>query len=108
MFNHSSREKIFQTLGVTRGYKQAHLPEADCAACPIGKAHRKGLSHKTSMAIETMDVKDSFTQSEPSSTTQWTLSVSHCASKPLAVGENSDEDFADIVSDSEDEATTDD
>jgi len=67
MFNHSSRDEIFQTLGVTRSYKQAALPEADCAACPIGKAHQKGLSHKTNMVIETMDIKDGFTQSEPSS-----------------------------------------
>ena len=65
MFNHSSKEKIYQTLGVTRGYKQSPLPEVDCSACPIGKAHRKGLSHKTNVIIESVDIKDGFISSEP-------------------------------------------
>ena len=39
---------------------------------------------------------------------QQTPSVSHCASKILAVGEDSDEDVPGMVSDSEDEANADD
>ena len=84
MFNHSSREKIYQTLGVTRGYKQAPLPEADCASCPIGKAHRKGLSHKTNMVSETMDVKDGSPQLELSSTVGQTLTVKEYDGKVYA------------------------
>ena len=108
MFNHSSKDKVFTTLGVKRGYKQAPLPEADCSACPIGKAHRKGLSHKTNMVFETMDVKDGFTESAPLSTVGQTLTVKDSEAKVYATGEDSDDELPEIASDSdfEDEAST--
>ena len=41
IFNHASMEKIFQTLGVTKGYKQVRLPDFHCDACPQAKARRR-------------------------------------------------------------------
>ena len=52
IFNHASMEKIFQTLGVTKGYKQVRLPDFHCDACPQAKARRRGISHKVHMAQE--------------------------------------------------------
>ena len=68
MFNHSSAEKVYQTLGVTCGYRQIRLPATPCNACAQGAARRKGISHKrhndpsinkiTSVTVAEEDTKD--------------------------------------------------
>ena len=63
IFNHASMEKIFQTLGVTKGYKQVRLPDFHCDACPQAKARRRGISHKVHMAQE--KPTDSESDEEP-------------------------------------------
>ena len=49
LFNHGNPDKIYRTLGVTRGIKQPHspLPGCHCTSCASANARRKGLSHKT-------------------------------------------------------------
>ena len=46
MLCHKSREKIYQTLLHTIGYKAVRLPDYFCTWCAKAKAHRKGLRHK--------------------------------------------------------------
>jgi hypothetical protein len=46
VFNHGSSEKVFRTLGATKGYKQVRLGDVDCDTCAITKAKSFGLSRK--------------------------------------------------------------
>jgi hypothetical protein len=46
VFNHGSSEKVFRTLGVTKGYKQVRLGDIDCDTCARAKAKSFGLSRK--------------------------------------------------------------
>ena len=56
IFNHVSAEKIYQTLGVTKGYVQTRLAKVHCNSCALANARCKGLSHKrpdTSLHVDT-------------------------------------------------------
>ena len=77
IFNHASMEKIFQTLGVTKGYKQVRLPDFHCDACPQAKARRRGISHKVHMAQEkpTDSESDEVPALESDSDTEGTYST---------------------------------
>jgi hypothetical protein len=46
VFNHCSSEKVFRTLGVTKGYKQVRLGDVICDTCARAKAKSFGLSRK--------------------------------------------------------------
>ena len=67
VFNHCSTEKIFQTLGVTKGYNQIRLPDQHCDTCATTKSRGFGLRQKTfngeqpaghmTALIETLDME---------------------------------------------------
>jgi len=46
VFNHCGSEKIYQTLGVTKGYHQCRLVSAHCDTCAQARARSFGLSRK--------------------------------------------------------------
>ena len=46
VFNHCSAEKVYRTLGSTKGYKQVRLPDVHCDTCARAKAKSFGLSRK--------------------------------------------------------------
>ena len=57
-FFHRSDEKIYQTLGVTKGYKQVRVHTGHCDACAKAKAQNFGLSqqrHKVMLSCEASD-----------------------------------------------------
>ena len=43
VFNHCGSEKLYRTLGVTRGYKQVRLKPELCNTCAVAKARNFGL-----------------------------------------------------------------
>ena len=45
VFNHTTAEKIYQTLKATKGFKAVRLPPYNCSSCATGNARRRGLSH---------------------------------------------------------------
>ena len=47
VFNHASDEKIYRTLGVTKGYKQVRLKPCHCNTC----ARSFGLKHKSTVGL---------------------------------------------------------
>ena len=49
IFNHSSGERIYQTLRVTKGYKAARLAPCNDIACSIANARSCGLRHTASV-----------------------------------------------------------
>ena len=57
-FFHRSDEKIFQTLGVTKGYKQARISTGHCDSCAKAKARSFGLSQKRHEILANMPVND--------------------------------------------------
>ena len=46
VFNHCSPDKVYRTLGVTKGYNQIRLEGTHCDTCAQAKARSIGLSHK--------------------------------------------------------------
>ena len=44
--NHMGMERIYQTLGVTRGYKQTRLQKYTCRTCAQAKARNFGLRQR--------------------------------------------------------------
>ena len=48
-FFHRGDEKIYQTLGVTKGFKQVRIQTGHCDSCAKGKAREFGLSQMRHM-----------------------------------------------------------
>ena len=60
VFNHCGAEKLFQTLGVTKGYKQTRLSDQHCDTCAVTKSRGFGLRQKP-LGLDAME-SDSDTQ----------------------------------------------
>ena len=60
VLNHSSVEKIYRTLGATKGFKQIRLPDCFCDTCAQSKARNFGLKQtkNTTAAAPVMPVHD--------------------------------------------------
>ena len=57
-FFHRSDEKIFQTLGVTKGYKQTRITTGHCDACAKAKSRSFGLSQKKQQILVNIPMND--------------------------------------------------
>ena len=54
-FFHRSAEKIFRTLGATKGYTQIRLPDHHCSTCAQAKARNFGLSQQRNLCMPVHD-----------------------------------------------------
>ena len=57
-FFHRSDEKIYRTLGVTKGYKQVRIHTWHCDACAKAKARCFGLSQQRHKVMLNCDAGD--------------------------------------------------
>ena len=54
VLNHCGDVKIYRTLGVTKGYKQAKLKPYFCNTCAVSKARNFGISRKRPPSVPVM------------------------------------------------------
>ena len=64
VFLHMSMEKIYQTLGVTQGYKQVRFKDFHCDSCARAKARnfglKQGVQHAPNLINLNEELPDDF------------------------------------------------